>query len=178
MLEEAGDFDPTEALAMMRKRPDPEYEAALKDITPGRYVIIASPPGLRRLYLRADGYLTETLTDSCIFDISMVEQNKEEAVPYRLPAWCVTHQSADGQKATAFGTPQDEVERYVPRCGHLLVNAAALNSWQDKVFLLGSNGCYAIRATNIPIENWGANLYWAVYDRDGRPEADYSTERA
>ena len=175
LLEEAGDFDPTEALAMLKDRPDPEYEAALKNITPGRYTIMENQ---RRLYLRADGYLTETLTDSCIFDINMVEQNKEESVPYRLPAWCITHQSEDEQKATAFGTPQDEVEHYVPHCGHLLVNAAALNSWQDKVFLLGSNGCYAIRATNIPIENWGANLYWTVYDRDGRPEADYSEERA
>ena len=179
MLEEAGDFDPTEALAMLQKRPDQEYEAALKSITPGRYLILASQSS-RLLYLRADGYLTETLSDSCIFDISMVEQNKEESVPYRLPAWCITHPSKDGQKVTAFGTPQDEVERYVPRCGHLLVNAAAFNSWQDKVFFLGDNGCYAIRSTNVPIENWGAGLYWTVYTPEGSktPQADYSNEKS
>lgn len=179
MLEEAGDFDPTEALAMLQERPDQEYEAALKSITPGRYVILASQSP-RRLYLRADGYLTETLTDSCIFDISMVEKNKEGSVPYRLPAWCITHPSKDGQNATAFGTPQDEVERYVPRCGHLLVNASAIGSWQDKVLFLGENGCYAIRATNVPIESCGAGLYWTVYTPKGSklPQADYCDEKS
>ena len=187
MLEEAGDFDPTEALSMMQERQDPEYEAALKSVTSGRYIIYTEASQSQdlttsephRYYLKSDGYLTETLTDSCIFDISLVEHNKEEEhTPYRLPAWCITHQSEGGRtKATAFGTPQNEVERYVPHCGQLLVIAATLDSWQDKVLFLGSNGCYAIRATNVPIENWGANLYWAVYNHDGRPEAEYSSDR-
>ena len=191
MLEEAGDFDPTEALAMMQKRPDPEYEAALKKIKAGKYYISPNPSPVgdgnhkkrggsqQRLYLRADGRLTETLTDSCIFDICLVEQNTEEATPYRLPAWRITHTSEDGVKATAFGTPQDEMERYIPHLRHLRTDAATGDSWQDKVLYLGPNGCYAIRATNVPIETWGAALYWAVYDldNDGRPEADYSDDR-
>lgn len=192
MLEEAGYFDPTEALAMMQNRPDPEYEAALKAIVPGRYSLSPSlsPVGegnhqerggsQQRLYLRADGRLTETLTDSCIFDISIVEVNQEGVVPYRLPAWRITYTSEDGQKVTAFGTPQDEMECYVPHFGHLRADAATGDSWQDKVLFLGSNGRYAIRTTNVPIDTWGAALYWAIYDLDGdgMPEADYSDERA
>ena len=64
MLEEVGDFDPTEALAMMQE-PNPEYTKALETVTPGKYAITTSQH--QKFYLRADGYLTATLTDSCIF---------------------------------------------------------------------------------------------------------------
>lgn len=183
MLEEAGDFDPTEALAKLQE-PNPEYTAALNAVTPGRYAIYTETSQAQRYYLRADGYLAETLTDSCLFDIQLVEMNEEEVPPYRLPAWRMvwqTEASRDGEAegATAFGCPHVEADTYIPGIGHLRADAATGKSWQDKVLFLGSNGSYAIRATNVPIEAWGAGLYWAVYDLngDGHPDADYSGER-
>ena len=183
MLEEAGDFDPTEALAMMQE-PNPEYTAALKAVTPGRSAIYTEASDSSRYYLRADGYLTETLTDSCLFDIQLVEKKEEETVPYRLPAWRIVWQTKapqDGDAAgTTFSCPYLEADRYVPSIGHLRVDAATGRSWQNKVLFLGTGGCYAIRATNVSFVGWGAGLYWTVCDLngDGQPEADYSEERA
>ena len=134
---------------------------------------------------RADGYLTEAFTDSCVFNIQQVEVNEEDAQPYRLPAWRIAWQTGAAQDdeaegAMAFGSPHVEDDTYIPGIGHLRADAPVGTSWQDKVFFLSSSGCYAIRATNVPVEGWGAGLYWAVYDPngDGRPEADYAVERA
>lgn len=188
MLEEAGDFDPTEALAMM-KEPNPEYTAALNAVTSGHYAIYTEADGeaskgknTKRYYLRADGYLTETFTDSCIFSVQNVEKNAEPAPPYRLPAWRIAFEGAgSGDKASpsGFGCVAYDGDRYAPGFGRLSVGSASGDSWQDKVLFLGYNGCYAVRASNIPIETWGSGLYWAVYDlnNDGIPEVDYSNER-
>ena len=181
MLEEVGDFDPTEALAMMQE-PNPEYTKALETVTPGKYAITTSQH--QKFYLRADGYLTATLTDSCIFTIETVKKNSEGVPPYRLPAWRIvwqdTHWQGEDAQKIGLGVPHVEEKTYTPKLGHLRVDKASGNSWQDKVFFLGNNGCYAIRATNLPIEAWGAGLYWAVYDsdNDGFPEADYSHDRS
>ena len=113
----------------------------------------------------------------------MVENKKKDIPPYRLPAWCIIHEEEAGEGEDAhsigFGCPHVEGDTYVPCVGHLRTDAANGNGWQDKVLFLGSNGCYAIRASNLPIEAWGAGLYWAVYDPDnnGQLKADYSPER-
>ena len=183
MLEEAGNFDPTEALAMMEE-PNAEYTAALETVTPGQYFIFTENSTSKRFYLRADGNLTDTSTDSCLFTIQIVENKKKDIPPYRLPAWCIIYETGteEGEEAHSigFGCPHVEGDTYVPCVGHLRTDAANGNGWQDKVLFLGSNGCYAIRATNLPIEAWGAGLYWAVYDtnNDGLPEADYSQDRS
>lgn len=192
MLEEVGDFDPTEALAMLQE-PNAEYEAARAAVPPGRYAIYTLADGTGKegtvcRYIKADGYLTETFSDSCIFTIQVFEQYDQSAYPYRLPAWGITFQTAERQEVdtaeTAFGVPPTEEDVYVPRMGHLhtlpSMHDSWQNAWQDKVFFLGSNGCYAIRATNVPYDGYGAGLYWAVCDRDGdgRPKADYSYDRA
>lgn len=183
MFEEAGDFDPTEALAMMQE-PNPEYAAALKTIHPGRYAIyteVARSRGAKKAYyLRADGRLTPTLTDSCYFDIQIVDRKDETTPQYRLPAWSVVFNPQDGSRSVGFDCPTVEGNTYVPGIGHLRVETATGKSWQDKVFFLGKNGCYAVRSSNLPIENWGEGLYWSVYTPKGskNPQIDYSTEKS
>ena len=118
----------------MMQEPNPEYTAALEAVTPGRYVIYTEASDSSRYYLRADGYLTEMLTDSCQFDIQLVEKNEEGAVPYRLPAWRIVWQGAvpqDGEAAvTTFSCPYVDADRYVPSIGHLGVDAATGRSRQ------------------------------------------------
>ena len=52
------------------------------------------------------------------------------------------------------------------------------NSWQGQVFLLGTNGNYAIRSTNIPSMSFASHTFWAIYDlnNDDLPESDYSEQ--
>ena len=182
MLEEAGDFDPTEAMAML-ENPCREYEAALTTVTQGRYSIYTQADGTGqegavRYYLKADGHLTTTLTDSCVFTIQPMENNSEEAPPYRLPAWQIVYQ--DGQLPTTFGLPPVGDYVYSPGFGHLNAEEMKDDSWHTKVLFLDSDSCYAIRATNIPVEAYGAGLYWTVCDLDGNgiPEAEYSNDRS
>lgn len=189
MFEEVGDFDPTEAMRMLQDR-DQEYKAALKTITAGRYTIIASPPtsiskgqgrSLRRFYLRADGCLTETLSDSCIFTIQLTDSTTQGDPKYRVPAWRIFSVSGEGADARQIGfeCPHLENETYVPGHGRLCTVTISNRVVQDKVLFLGNNGCYAIRSTNVATEAWGCGLYWAVYDPDnnGQLKADYSPER-
>ena len=191
MFEEVGDFDPTEALGMM-KEPNPEYTAALKNITPGQYVIYtevenkqgSKKSSAKRYYLRSDGYLTDKPSESAVFTVQKIEENLGKVPAYRIPSWRITYQGKEKQQekpdTVGFGSPNVEGGKYTASQGHLRVDASKGNLWQDKVLFLGKNGCYAIRSTNIPIEAWGAGLYWTVIDldKDGTPEADYSPERA
>ena len=189
MLEEVGDFDPTEAMRMLQDR-DQEYKAALKTITAGRYTIIASPStplskgqggSLRRFYLRADGCLTETLTDSCIFTIQLTDSTTHGDPKYRVPAWRIFSVTGEGADArhVGFECPHLENEAYVPGYGRLCTVPISNHVVQDEVLFLDNNGCYAIRSTNLATEAWGCGLYWAVYDPDynGQLKADYSPER-
>lgn len=196
MFEEIGDFDPTEALAMMEE-PNTEYTGALKAVTPGHYVIYteyndttghktskASKSSVTKCYyLRADGCLTKTRTDSCIFSVEMVEE-RGDIPAYRLPAWRILYKPTVAKggeeiQSLGFGVPNVEGNGEIRQMGHLRVDPASLNNWQDKILFLGKNGNYAIRGTNIPIETYGCGLYWSVHCSDGSgvPKAGYSRNR-
>ena len=181
MLEEVGDFDPTEAMRMLQDR-DQEYKAALKTITEGRYRIHAEGSQARRFYLRADGYLTETPTDSCIFTIQQTDSTTHGDPKYRVPAWRIFYEAGEGVDAhnIGFECPHLENEAYVPCYGRLCIVPISNHVVQDEVLFLGDNGCYAIRSTNLATEAWGCGLYLAVYDLngDGKLEVDYSSDRA
>ena len=183
-LEEAGDFDPAEALAML-KEPNEEFVAATKSITPeGNYAIYtcfngSGKEGTTRYYLTASGHLTETLTDSCIFTFHRIEGDSL----YRSPAWLIAYHAMSAEDATSkricFSNRIDLDCKQAGPIGFLRSEPFFRNDWQGKVLYLNRQGNYAIRATAMPIEWWAAGSYWAVYDLDGdgRPESDYSEQR-
>lgn len=62
--------------------------------------------------------------------------------------------------------------------GILEVKPYEYADWQSQVFFLNTSGYYAIRATAMSIEWWGAATFWTVNYNNGKPEAGYSLERA
>ena len=184
-LEEAGDFDPTEALAML-KEPNEEFVAATKSITPeGNYAIYtcfdgSGKEGSTRYYLTASGHLTETLTDSCIFTFHRIEGDSL----YRSPAWLIAYHATsakdEASKRICFSNRIDLDSKQASPIGYLRSEPFFRNDWQGKVLYRNRQGYYAIRATAMPIEWWAAGSYWTVYDLDGDgcPEADYSEQRS
>ena len=100
-LEEAGDFDPTEALEILKDGVK-EYEAALASIKPGgRYAIYTMSDGrggegTTRHYVRKDGRLTDRLSDSCVFTFRRFEGD----TLYRSPAYvvCWYEQNEEGER--------------------------------------------------------------------------------
>ena len=161
---------------------DQEYKAALESITAGRYMIHAEGSQVHRFYLQADGYLTETPTDSCIFTIQQTDSTTHGDPKYRVPAWRIFYEAREGAdvRNITFECPHLDNEAYVPGYGRLCTVAFGNHVVQEKVLFLGDNGCYAIRSTNLATEAWGCGLYWAVYDfnSDGRLQADYNAEKA
>ncbi len=184
-LEEAGDFDPAEALAML-KEPNEEFVAATKSITPeGNYAIYtcfdgSGKEGTTRYYLTASGHLTETLTDSCIFTFHRIEGDSL----YRSPAWLIAYHATSAEdspfKRICFSNRINIDSNQAKPMGYLRSEPFFRNDWQGKVLYCNRQGHYAIRATAMPIEWWAAGSYWTVYDLDGdgRPEADYSEQRS
>lgn len=176
MLEEAGDFDPTEALKMMQE-PNQEFEAAVKSIkAEGTYTIYTEKGG-RRYYLRSDGCLTDKMTDSCQF----VFHPRERYEFYRAPAFQVCYHAKSTDACTsAFASPFKNGEN-IRKAGRLrTINLDVPHTyWCYQVFYLGKNGCYAVRCTATPAEYQGAGNYWTVtdVDLDGKPEVEYSPER-
>ena len=169
-IEEVGDFDPTEALAMFGteiiETTDAQYLAALQTVgTDVQYCICTDYNGIH-YYLTQDGYLTDTPQEECIFTFYRTEGGEL----FRSPGWkldaCFSNpQLSNG--ATGDLNPQ----------GHLLPDKTNnRTNWEGQVWYLGAYGSYAVRATNANSNEWGANTYWTVLDTDsdGQPEADYS----
>ena len=180
-FEEAGDFDPTEALAML-KEPNPEFEAANETIeAEGRYAIYTLYPEgdeARCYYLKADGRLTAEYTDSCIFTFHRTG-NFAEPYSYRIPAWRICSHTAKGGEQGFTSRVVFNRQQAFPE-GHLAVDTLRSGEWQSQVLFLNAEGFYAVRATNMNGCHMMASQYWAVYDlnSDGQPEADYGEERA
>lgn len=185
IIEEAGDFDPTEAFSMMQET-NQEVMAASKSIEDGGtyaiYTETTSPNGKTgqkiRHYLHANGSLSDKLTDSCRF----VLHRREGQTFYRKVAFhvCYHGKNATKGKECQWGfTSQGETDIAHPyRCGHLEVKPYEYADWQSQVFFLNTSGYYAIRATAMSIEWWGAATFWTVNYNNGKPEAGYSLERA
>lgn len=165
IIEEAGDFDPTEAFSMMQET-NQEVMAATKSIEDGGtytiYTETTSPNGKTgqkiRHYLHANGSLSDRLTDSCRF----VLHRREGQTFYRKVAFhvCYHGKNATKGKECQWGfTSQGETDIAHPyRCGHLEVKPYEYADWQSQVFFLNTSGYYAIRATAMSIEWWGLLL--------------------
>lgn len=180
-LEEAGNFDPTEALEMLKNGPK-EYEAAMASIKPGgRYAIYTMADGrggegTTRHYVRKDGRLTDRLSDSCVFTFRRYEDDNA----YRSPAYvvCWYEQNAKGEKEEwGFNFRWGAESSSAEHLGYLETCRVENNLWQGKAFYRRADGKLAIRAWASPTETY--TTYWAVYDLDddGRPEVDYSVKR-
>jgi len=180
VIEEVGDFDPTEALAMLEE-PNREFEAAVESIDPEARYMIYTEAGKgeerTRFYLRCDGHLTEVLTDSCYFKL----HPQERWDYYRVPAFQVCHHATPADTChTSFTFIGGETDDATLRNTALKVGAYHVDEWHSQVFFLGAGGCYAIRTTAMAVESWMAGCYWAAYDHDacGRLESGYIPDRA
>lgn len=175
VLEEVGDFDPTEALNMMTE-PNQEYEAAMNSIQPeAQYVIYAeSAADSRHYYLHASGKLTDDITDSCIFTFHRIENDSL----YRSPSFRVCYH--DGACRNGFTYVPAYVEDAPFHRSHIDVMPYFSDLWHGQAFFLGKNGCYAIRCTDAPFEEYTVGAYWTAIDTDGQGHLtiDYSLERA
>lgn len=189
-FEEAGDFDPAEALAML-KEPNPEYVAARKELTEGRYRIYTQTDatgkeGDTRYYLRADGTLSNVSSDSCVFTIRPEKgyENPKQLPCYRQDVWMVLFPSAenpnDSLQASCFRCPNRYDGDYTPCMGYILPVTYRVTYETHQVFYLGANGRYAVRSSNEPWEWFAGGTFWAVVDLngDGMPEIDCNRDRA
>ena len=189
-FEEAGDFDPEEALTMLEE-PNPEYAAALEKITEGRYRIFTQKDetgeeGETRYYLKADGTLSTMSSDSCVFTIRPEQgfQNTKQLPCYRQDVWMVVFQSREQQgdslQATCFRSPNKYDDEYTPCIGCLIHIPCRVSFETHQVFFLGANGRYAVRSSNEPWEWFGGGTFWDVFDlnNDGVPEVDCGRKRA
>lgn len=185
MLQEAGDFDPSESLGIIKTRTN-EYEAALRAIEPDtRYTIYTLDDGRghdggTRHYLRSDGRLTDTMTDSCVF----VLHRLDTCEMYRPSAMLICHHddststvAAGGHCHLGFTSLLGQYSDLPSKRGYLEVRPELPNSWVAQVLFLGANGCYAVRSTAVPHEIYTCGAYWTATDGDGHPEINYSADR-
>ena len=175
VIEEMGDFDPTEALAML-KEPNKEFEAAVKAIkADGAYAIYTESNG-KRYYLCADGYLTEARTDSCRFILHRISGWE---FCYRSPSFMVCHHASPADTCHVNFTSSFENGELL-RTGHLNATPYSYDYYHCQTFFLDKNGRYAIRCTAASTEGKAAGHYWSACDinGDGRLDADYAKDRA
>jgi len=177
VVEEVGDFDPTEALSNM-KEPNKEFEAARKAIVPEMSYAVYTEKDARRYYLGADGRLKDHFMDSCRFTFHCIEGD----TLYRSPAFCLCYHPRDkkGECNNGFSCPFKEDNIIPTQRGLLDIRQSFPYSWKSQVFFQRTDGYFAIRCTASPQERFTAGAYWAVYDfnNDGIPEVDYSTRPA
>ncbi|MBO4661642.1 MAG: serine/threonine protein kinase [Bacteroidaceae bacterium] len=189
-FEEAGDFDPTEALAML-KEPNPEYAAARKVLTEGQYRIstqtdATGKEGATHYYIKADGTLSTTMSDSCVFTIRPEKgvEHPQKLPCYRQDVWAVLFQEPkhpnDSLHASCFRGPNKYDGDYSPCMGYILPVPYRVTYETHQVFFLGKNGRYAVRSSNEPWEWFAGGTFWNVFDLngDGKPEIDCGRERA
>ena len=189
-FEEAGDFDPTEAIAML-KEPNPEYAAARKVLTEGRYRIYTQTDatgkeGATHYYIKADGTLSTTMSDSCIFTIRPEKgvERPQKLPCYRQDVWAVLYQEPkhpnDSLHASCFRGPNKYDGDYSPCMGYILPISYRVTYETHQVFFLGENGRYAVRSSNEPWEWFAGGTFWNVFDLngDGMPEIDCGRKRA
>ena len=169
-VEEAGNFDPAEALAMFDSEvvgvTDNQYQAALASVlTDAQHTIYTLQDGTR-YYLTREGYLTAETKEAGIF--TFMQTTGDDL--FRSPGWkldaCFSNPKLSEGASGALNTQ-----------GHILTDTGNnRDNWEGQVWYLGANGCYAVRATNANDTRWGAQTFWTVLDSnsDGQPEADYS----
>lgn len=147
------------------------YAAAVASIgLDAQYYIYTTSNGTsertERYYLTASGDLTSDPTEAYVFTF---HQKTGENL-FRSPGW---------KFDVCFSNPQlsnGATGDLIPQ-GHLRTDTGNnRDTWEGQVWYKGDNGCYAVRATNIDSDTFGAATFWTVLDTDsnGIPEADYS----
>ncbi len=170
-IEEAGDFDATEAIQMLVNyivaATDEQYQAALNSVVTDTQYAIYTLNGRTRYYLTSEGYLTAHPTRDCVLTFARTGGDGL----FRSPGWKVDACFTNPHLSENGGASGDLLPQ-----GHILTDKQGRDDWDGQVWYLGDNGCYAVRATNAVSDTWGANTYWTVLDAngDGVPEADYS----
>ena len=186
MLEiyEVGDFDPTEPLkrfAQLKAEHEKANQSLVAEQTYCIYTLqdAKGREGERRHYVAANGRLTDAFNDSCRFVFHPTQGDTLYASPsFRICSHVeglgVPQGCPRGFTNILYGNEQRTIQR-----GHIEVREYHGDIFSGQAFLLGSNGCYAIRSTNVPMSFQFAGAYWCVVDadNDGSPDIDYSAER-
>ena len=186
MLEiyEVGDFDPTEPLkrfAQLKAENEKANQSLVAEQTYCIYTLqdAKGREGERRHYLAANGRLTDAFNDSCRFVFHPTQGDTLYASPsFRICSHVeglgVPQGCPRGFTNILYGNEQRTIQR-----GYIEVREYHGDIFSGQAFLLGSNGCYAIRSTNVPMSFQFAGAYWCVVDadNDGAPDIDYSAER-
>ena len=150
---------------------DEQYASAIASIeVDSQYYIYTTSngtsEGTQRYYLTSSGYLTADPAEAYVFTFH--QRTGEEL--FRSPGWKLD--ACFSNPHLSNGATGDLIPQ-----GHIRTDTGNnRDTWEGQVWYKGDNGCYAVRATNIDSDTYGAATFWTVLDTDsnGTPEADYS----
>lgn len=163
-----------------------ENAAAVASVNGGDfYRIFTQDENGNKYYMKADGYLTDKVSEATAFPLLLVSKDnliirtdvneKAETLISSLSDPTMTGFNF----GASFSNPNVESDKVtIKHEGHIKVDADRQNrsTYETQVFYLGAqSGKYAVRSTFSNSANWGANSYWTVTDGDGDlPSAEYS----
>lgn len=176
-LEEAGDFDPTEALSRLGR--DKAHTRAIRSLQDGKTYAVCAPaapdkPGFH--YLRADGTLGDKLTDDARFTLhALTGDSVYGGTAFRL----CNHPRSNACPNKAFIIPFSENGKFETGAFSLSTVTMPPTLWGSQVFYQDKNGRYAIRSTAVPFEWHGCNTFWNVSSKEGNgtPAVSLSHEK-
>ena len=149
-----------------RDGPNTPYFRALTAIELNVKRCITTEVNGTKYYLTTTGYLTDDPSSASTFMFKKVEGGLYK-YGYQFREICFA-------RPPVAGNP-------VLKGGYLITDdKSKRNDWEAQVFMLGTDGKYAVRATNAPGGTEGmavnAQTFWAVYDSGSEVTAGYAKE--
>jgi len=155
-----------------REGPNDPYFRALPTVTLNKNYSVFTEVNGTKYYLTTSGTLTSNRSDAGVFTLKAGNSNGGEYGDSFFFEWTsgstVYHFTNPNQNTGGNGT-------FASNNSLVPVSGDSYNRiWESQILLLGSNGKYAIRATNAPAtgNNWNlyaANTYWSVKNSNSNP---------
>lgn len=155
-----------------REGPNTPYFRALPTVALNKNYSVFTEVNGTKYYLTTSGTLTGNKSDAGVFTLKAGNSNGGEYGDSFFFEW------TSGSDTYHFTNPNQNTNgngTFASNNSLVPVSGSSYNRiWDSQILLLGSNGKYAIRATNAPATgtNWNlyaANTYWSVKNSNSNP---------